>query len=190
MSRASRTTKHWARTGLVSWLRASRGHRRVDASRSAGSRRLLVEPLEDRRLLSIDLVSCKAGGEIGNHASWEPSISGDGRFVAFASDAGNLTGYVTDARHVLVKDMATGAVENRVDSDFTGRSWAPSLSDDGKVVAFTVGTKYDPDNPSQTPDSLVAVKNRDTNVTLTIPVQINGSIVDPENWTTTLSRIP
>jgi hypothetical protein len=44
------------------------------------------EALEDRRLLSIDLVSDVDPFLVavtGNNDSYDPSISGDGRYVAF-----------------------------------------------------------------------------------------------------------
>jgi hypothetical protein len=74
---------------------------------------LFLEPLEARQLLSIDLVSGTAAGEIANHASWEPAISADGRYVAFTTHSRNLAPLTrTDERHVLVKDLANGEVIN------------------------------------------------------------------------------
>jgi hypothetical protein len=46
--------------------------------------------VRDRANGTTDLVSASSEGLLGNGHSWGPSISADGRFVAFASDARNL----------------------------------------------------------------------------------------------------
>ncbi len=70
-----------------------------------------------------------------------PSLSGDGRFVAFQSAANNLVPGDTGALDVFVSDLQTGAIERvSVRSDGTqanGSSTTPSLSGDGRFVAFS-----------------------------------------------------
>ncbi len=86
--------------------------------------------------------SVTSAGVEGNGSSSAPSISADGRFVAFQSNASNLvvadTNGVTD---IFVKDLATGVVTRvSVDSAGTqgnGSSTDPSISGDGRYVAFT-----------------------------------------------------
>lgn len=94
-------------------------------------------------------VSVTAGGAqaVGGHAS-TPTISPDGRFVAYSSYATNLVPGDTNASaDIFVRDLLTGAVE-RV-SVATGRvqagsdlryeyrsTRAPLLSEDGRFVAF------------------------------------------------------
>jgi Tol biopolymer transport system component len=46
--------------------------------------------VHDRQTGVTKRVSVAFDGTQGNGLSWMPSISGDGRFVAFASDASNL----------------------------------------------------------------------------------------------------
>jgi len=46
--------------------------------------------LHDRRTATTRRVSVRAGGGQGNHASYEAGLSGDGRWVAFTSQASNL----------------------------------------------------------------------------------------------------
>ena len=71
----------------------------------------------------------------------------DGRFVAFASLASNLVpGDTNGAGDVFVRDRLTGrtervsvgarGVQGDGDSNFLGISTAPSISDDGRYVAF------------------------------------------------------
>lgn len=80
------------------------------------------------------------GGEALGHAN-APSISADGRFVAFASDAADLVaGDTNDDTDVFVRDRVSGVVE-RVSVAWNGNearddSDCPAVSDDGRFVAF------------------------------------------------------
>ncbi len=83
-----------------------------------------------------------AGGEgTSGFASSVPSISADGRYVAFQSEAGNLVaGDTNSASDIFVKDTQTG-VTTRVSTDSTGTqsdgaSFVPNISADGRYVAF------------------------------------------------------
>ena len=86
-------------------------------------------------------VSVSTNGMQANYFSSAPSISGDGRYVAFISGASNLvegdTNYFTD---IFRKDTQTGEVL-RVNVSATGTqadssSDSPSISADGRYVAF------------------------------------------------------
>ena len=61
---------------------------------------------------AITLVSTRTGGDAGLHAeAWGPSISYDGRYVAFSSAASDLVANDTnESGDVFVKDMLTGEV--------------------------------------------------------------------------------
>jgi len=69
-----------------------------------------------------------------------PGISADGRFVAFASEASNfVAGDVPGTADVFVRDRRTGTTEliSRGPDGFpAGGSVAPSISADGRFVAF------------------------------------------------------
>jgi Tol biopolymer transport system component len=72
----------------------------------------------------------------GNDGSYEPSISADGRYVAFASFASDLVaGDTNAAEDVFVWDRTTGTTTRVTDGD--GGSFDPSISGDGRLVAFT-----------------------------------------------------
>jgi Tol biopolymer transport system component len=96
-----------------------------------------------------------AGGE-GNGASSSPSLSADGRFVAYASEASNIASDDTEGfSDVFVYDRSTALVARAsVDADGTGGgdgdSWQPSLSADGQFLAYiSRALNVAPDDPSR-----------------------------------------
>lgn len=89
------------------------------------------------------LVSINREGKSGgNDFSIFPSISADGRFVAFTSVAGDLTAAELDRSYqVFVRDLQAGKTTLvSVNSAGTGRgnrgSGMPSISADGRFIAF------------------------------------------------------
>lgn len=87
------------------------------------------------------LVSVTPGGKAGNGPSSDPSVSSDGRWVAFASEASDLVaGDTNGVQDVFVRDTTTGvtvlasADAGGVPGD--GPSMSPRLSTDGRYVAF------------------------------------------------------
>jgi Tol biopolymer transport system component len=87
-------------------------------------------------------VSVNSEGDQGNSLSWRPSISGDGRFVVFSSDASNLVpGDTNNSRDIFVRDTLTNTT-TRVSVDSAGNqadksSHEPSISANGRFVAFS-----------------------------------------------------
>src|SRR5687768_12487085 len=67
--------------------------------------------LRDRVTGTIERISENAAGEPGDGSSVDPTISLDGRFVAFQTNSGNLIGDGDHESHILVKDRVTGAFE-------------------------------------------------------------------------------
>ncbi len=97
--------------------------------------------LRDRLTSLTTLVSSDLNGSPGNLTSQQPAISGDDRFVVFSSFASNLVPSDTnDNSDIFIKDLQTGAIE-RVSVATDGSegdegSFAPSISADGRFVAF------------------------------------------------------
>jgi len=89
-------------------------------------------------------VSLSSDNDPANDESHFPSISGDGRYVAFDSLASNL---VDDDNNgtmdVFVRDLQLGETtrvslsSDNIEGD--GQSWCPSISADGRYVAFFSG---------------------------------------------------
>jgi Tol biopolymer transport system component len=97
--------------------------------------------VHDLRTRRTERVSVASSGAQANGASGEPSISADGRFVAFSSAATNLVPNDTNgADDVFVHDRETGTTElvsvaeGGVQAD--GASGEGAISGDGRVVAF------------------------------------------------------
>lgn len=97
--------------------------------------------LKDLRTGAVTIVSrAPDGGPADGHSS-DPSLSPNGRYVAYDSRATNLVpGDANDASDVLVFDRKTGVARRAsVASDGTegdGASYDPVVSNDGAVVAF------------------------------------------------------
>lgn len=86
-------------------------------------------------------VSVASDGTQGNGYSFLPSISADGRYVAFVSRASNLaSGDTNDLADIFLHDTQTNQITRiSIASDGTqgnGESWAPAVSADGRYVAF------------------------------------------------------
>jgi len=88
------------------------------------------------------LASTSILGSLGNGNSFEPALSGDGRWVAFSTWASNWNGFDNNAAiDVMLKDLQTGQltrVSGLVGSFFaaSGESRRPAISFDGRFVAF------------------------------------------------------
>ncbi len=90
---------------------------------------------------TTELVSVNSSGVEGNQQSKYPSISGDGRYVAFESYASNLVVGDTNANSdIFVHDRLSGATEivSVATSGEQGHSpnYDASISADGQYVAF------------------------------------------------------
>jgi Tol biopolymer transport system component len=124
-------------------------------------------------------VSVSSSGEQGNRDSESPSISADGRFVAFCSDSSNLVGgdNSTGICHVYVHDRET-AQTTRVSVSNNGQrgnshSEYPSVSADGRFVAFqSHASNLVPLDTNNTND--VFVHDRDTRRTTRVSLSNSG----------------
>jgi Tol biopolymer transport system component len=102
--------------------------------------------VHDRNTGVSSRVSVDSAGIEGNSASSSPSISGDGRYIAFVSAATNLvaSGTTFDRSNIFVHDRNT-ATTTLVSVDNAGNegnggaaeSGSPAISSDGRYVAFT-----------------------------------------------------
>ena len=124
-----------------------------------------------------------------------PSISGDGRFVAFMSRAPNLVpGDDNHALDVFVRDRLDGTTEI-VSVSTTGEignaaSLAPAISRNGRFVAFnSEASNFVPGDvdPGQEGSLEVFIHDRDTGVTERVAVDSNEDYVPVPSFAADLS---
>jgi Tol biopolymer transport system component/putative cell wall-binding protein len=133
----------------------------------------------DRESAEMSMVSVATDGTPGNNESGHPSISGDGRYVAFHSAASNLVpGDTNNQCDVFVHDRQTGETTRvSVASDGTEgnrRSYAPAISADGRRVAFqSMSSNFVPGMDNEARD--VFVHDRETGQTVCISVGFDGT---------------
>lgn len=95
----------------------------------------------DRQTDETERVSVDSNGNLANQYSEYPTISADGRYVAFQSNATNLVaGDTNGISDIFVHDRQTGETK-RVSVDSNGNqgndySRYPTISADGRYVAF------------------------------------------------------
>ena len=110
---------------------------------------------------AVACASVNGQGVPGNGASRYASLSADGRSVAFVSMATDLVGAQAGGfARVFVRDLAAGRTEHAsVDSRgkaASGDSFAPALSADGRVLAFSsLVPDLAEDDPYTNPDVLL-----------------------------------
>ncbi|MEV1000432.1 S8 family serine peptidase [Nonomuraea sp. NPDC050202] len=120
----------------------SAGGNAVAFSNGAGLGELYVQVLGTG---TSELVSATTGGKPAGAMSFAPALTADGSEVAFYSDSGELvagdTGGLND---VFVRDVAAGTT-TRISAGLRGeegdgRAVLPSISEDGRYVAFESGS--------------------------------------------------
>jgi hypothetical protein len=97
--------------------------------------------LRDMETNTIRRISRSHEGRDPDGASYDPAISGDGRFVAFVSEASNLTrGTQARAAQVYVHEVRTGGTIlvslTPAGRPGNARSLRPVISHDGSLIAF------------------------------------------------------
>jgi hypothetical protein len=117
--------------------------------------------VHDQQTGQTTRVSVASDGTQSNADSWNPSISGDGHYVSFNSNANNLvSGDTNGYSDIFVHDMQTGQTTRvSIASDGTqgdSASYASSFSDDGRYVVFdSASSNLVSDDTNNTYDTFV-----------------------------------
>ena len=97
--------------------------------------------IRDRMLNITKIVSISSTGEYGDSDSYHPSISSNGRYIAFVSNANNLVeNDNNECPDIFVRDLLLNTTErvsvssNNLEGN--GTSYAPSISSNGQYIAF------------------------------------------------------
>ena len=110
---------------------------------------------------SIVHISRSPSGGLSNVGALNPSVSEDGRFAAFQSNATNLVdGDLNDASDVfIVRTSEPGMIRVSLDDrglEGAGDSFAPTLSGDGSIIAFHSDAQLSRDDTNAFRDVYVA----------------------------------
>ena len=138
--------------------------------------------VHDRSTGITERVSVDSAGNQANGLNfWGPAISGDGRYVAFASSATNLVPNDTNGEDdIFLHDRSTGITE-RVNVDSAGNQTngysgflGIAINADGRYVAFdSDATNLVPDDTNGQPD--IFLHDRSTGTTERVSVDSAGN---------------
>jgi len=145
--------------------------------------------LFDRVTARTELVSVSSAEVQGNHASIDPELSGDGRFVAFHSAASNLVAGDTPLTNdMFVRDRVAGTTE-RVSVSTAGTTDGENMSGthhgitrDGRFVAFATQKRLVPEDTNGIVTD-VYVRDRARSTTTRVSVSTGGGQANgPSYW--------
>lgn len=121
--------------------------------------------------------------EIANGPSNLASVSSTGRYIAFDSDASNLTTGGNPARDIFVRDtttrVATLVSANPV-SNAGLASFSPDISGDGRYVVFHSFASFDSQDGNSSPD--IYVRDLQQNITTLVSRASGASGALANNW--------
>jgi Tol biopolymer transport system component len=147
--------------------------------------------LRDRLTNTTTRVSLDSAGNQGNRFSYNPSISADGRFVAFSSFASNIVpGDTNGDSDIFVRDTLTNTT-TLVSVDSAGnqgnsQSFITSISADGRFVAFTSNaSNLVPGDTNDDPD--IFVRDTLTNTTTRVSVDSAGNQANYNSYNPSIS---
>jgi fibronectin type III domain protein/WD40 repeat protein len=137
----------------------------------------------------VQVASESSAGVLGNGNAWDGVVSGDGRYVAFVSEANNLvSGDTNGLRDAFVFDRQTCTIQrisvSSSDTQANGDSSAVAISYDGHYVAFSswASNLVSGDTNGW---SDIFVRDRSLNTTTRVSVASNGS--QGNNWSYAVS---
>jgi Tol biopolymer transport system component len=127
----------------------------------------------DRTTGEIERMSVSSDGAQANGASSSATISADGHYVAFYSDASNLVaGDKNKAKDVFLRDRWSGLTERIWTKTKLAAGGPPALSADGRFVAFFTDASLV--HGDQNRDGDVYVRDRTTGATEVVTITTEG----------------
>ena len=124
-------------------------------------------------------ISVGSTGQEGDRPSLNPSVSADGRFIAFESNSTNLVpGDTNNSSDIFIRDRFTN-ITSRISVNSTGNqgnfgSFNPSISADGRFVVFdSLADNLVAADTNNTRD--IFVQDRQTNTTTRVSVNSSGN---------------
>jgi Tol biopolymer transport system component len=146
--------------------------------------------VRDRGTGAIHCVSTFPGGVHGNGASTWPSISADGRFVAFESLATLVYADSNQVSDIYVRDLRTLGTQrvsvNSSQEQADGPSEQASISRDGRFVVFVSGASNLAPGVTD-PLFHVYLRDRQNGTTELVSVNSSGAPGDASSWYPSIS---
>ena len=142
--------------------------------------------LKDLQTGSTTLVSADSSGNQLDGFSWDLSISGDGRYVAF--DFYNYENYydniyLKDTQTGILKDISTDSVGNPAN----GESWFPYISPNGQFVTFmSWASNFDINDTNGESD--IYIKNLQTNAITRASTDSSGNQANDWSYYSSISN--
>lgn len=132
-------------------------------------------------------VSVSSSGQPTQALTWGPALSGDGRLAVFSSQDSNLVAGDTNGRFdIFLHDLNTG-ITSRVSLSTGGAQGNgdaapnPTISDDGRVVAFGSSASNMVPNDTNGEDD-VFIHDRQTGQTTRVSVRSDGAQANGRSW--------
>jgi hypothetical protein len=140
--------------------------------------------IRDVQTSTTEIVSLDSSGAQGNDSSGYPSLSADGRYLAFESDASNLViGDTNGKRDIFWRDRQMGItrIVSVSSSGVSGNyhSYTPAISGDGRYVAFQSGAS---NLVSGDTNAFYDIFVRDMQTDTLTRVSVSSSGVEGNNW--------
>jgi Tol biopolymer transport system component len=149
--------------------------------------------VHDRQTGQTSRVSVDSHGTQGNGDSFRPSISADGRYVAFHSEASNLiTSDTNGMRDVFIYDRQTGQT-SRISTASDGTagnnsSLRPSMTADGRYVAFdSLASTLVPNDTNESWDIFLHERQAEISVMVTPDQEATLDYTDTDGMASTIS---
>lgn len=147
--------------------------------------------VRDRATATTSRISLSSAGVQANHMCYHPTISADGRFVAFESYADNLVaGDTNNGLDVFLHDRVTGETTRRsvstTGAQANGISHSAALSADGRWLAFvSTATNLATVHPGGI--SNVFLHDRLSGATTIVSQAASGDVANDSSWNPSLS---
>ena len=149
----------------------------------------------DQAMKMMMQISRNSQGRDPNGESGSPAISGDGRYVAYESVATNLVdGDTNDASDIFVYDRQEGttmrvSLDSVEEEAYQGGHFAPTLSKDGRYVAFESHTDMLFSVPDNQPlgRSDIVLREWQAESTLRASVGVEGSTPNGNSFAPSLN---
>ncbi|MCO4746420.1 MAG: PD40 domain-containing protein [Proteobacteria bacterium] len=133
--------------------------------------------VHDLETQTTTLVSVATTGNSGNASATDPSISADGRYIVFMSDATDLVaGDDNGFKDAFLRDMQTSTTTK---ISKAGGATSVAISADGNTIALSTRDELDPNDNNNPSFTEIYLTDRTTSTFYLVPVPVDGYAAKP-----------